>query len=110
MHYAPIPMVPGPVSLHPDVIDALNHDYGSGLIEPDYMALYEATTRNLAALMNTRSDVVLMTGEGMLALWGALKSCLKPGDGVRGDRRLWRRNRRHGALVRLPCRIGVSAI
>ncbi|HIU17661.1 MAG TPA: alanine--glyoxylate aminotransferase family protein [Candidatus Avidesulfovibrio excrementigallinarum] len=82
MHYAPIPMVPGPVSLHPDVIDALNHDYGSGLIEPDYMALYEATTRNLAALMNTRSDVVLMTGEGMLALWGALKSCLKPGDGV----------------------------
>ena len=23
-----------------------------------------------------------MTGEGMLALWGALKSCLKPGDHV----------------------------
>lgn len=32
--------------------------------------------------MGTKDDVVLMTGEGMLALWGALKSCLKPGDHV----------------------------
>ncbi|MEI3479744.1 MAG: aminotransferase class V-fold PLP-dependent enzyme [Bilophila sp.] len=32
--------------------------------------------------MGTTNDVVLMTGEGMLALWGALKSCLKPGNPV----------------------------
>lgn len=82
MSYAPIPMVPGPVSLHPDVIAALGQDYGSGQVEADFIALYDATSRNLARLMGTQNDVVLMSGEGMLALWGALKSCLKPGDTV----------------------------
>lgn len=82
MAYAPIPMVPGPVSLHPDVITALAQDYGSGDIEADFMNLYDTTSRNISKLMGTKNDVVLMTGEGMLALWGALKSCLKPGDAV----------------------------
>lgn len=82
MAYAPIPMVPGPVSLHPSVIAALGQDYGSGQVEADFMALYDATSRNLGTLMGTGNDVALMTGEGMLALWGALKSCLKPGDPV----------------------------
>lgn len=82
MSYAPIPMVPGPVALHPDVIAVLGQDYGSGQVEADFMALYDATSRNIGKLMGTHNDVALMTGEGMLALWGALKSCLKPGDKV----------------------------
>ena len=82
MSYAPIPMVPGPVALHEDVIAVLGRDYGSGQVESDFMCLYDATSRSLARLMGTTNDVVLMTGEGMLALWGALKSCLKPGDPV----------------------------
>ena len=76
MSYAPIPMVPGPVALHDDVIAALGQDYGSGQVESDFLALYDATSRNLGKLMGTTNDVALMTGEGMLALWGALKSCL----------------------------------
>jgi aspartate aminotransferase-like enzyme len=80
--YAPIPMVPGPVTLHPDVLAALARDYGSGQIEAGFLPLYRATSRNLARLLGTKNDVVLMTGEGMLALWGALKSALKPGDAV----------------------------
>ncbi|WP_353117347.1 aminotransferase class V-fold PLP-dependent enzyme [Nitratidesulfovibrio sp.] len=80
--YAPIPMVPGPVTLHPAVLAAMTRDYGSGQIEPDYLKLYAETGRNLAQLMGTQHDVVLMTGEGMLALWAALKSCLVPGDKV----------------------------
>jgi len=75
-------MVPGPVSLHPDVLAALSRDYGSGQVEPDFMGMYDATSRNIARLMGTKNDVVLMTGEGMLALWGALKSVLRPGDPV----------------------------
>lgn len=82
MSYAPIPMVPGPVSVHPDVLAALGRDYGSGQVESDFMCLYDATSRAIGQLMGTRNEVVLMTGEGMLALWGALKSCLKPGDPV----------------------------
>ncbi len=82
MSYAPIPMVPGPVSLHPEVCRVMGQDYGSGQVEHDFLALYAATARNLGQLMGTRNDVVLMTGEGMLALWSALKSCLKSGDAV----------------------------
>ena len=80
--YAPIPMVPGPVSLHPDVIAAIAQDYPSGQIDADFIPLYHATGRALARLLGTTDDVVIMSGEGMLALWGALKSTLRPGDGV----------------------------
>ncbi|MDL2210018.1 aminotransferase class V-fold PLP-dependent enzyme [Desulfovibrio sp. OttesenSCG-928-O18] len=80
--YAPIPMVAGPVTLHPDVVAAIARDYGSGQIEPDFLPFYKETADKIARLLYTDDDVVLMTGEGMLALWGALKSCLKPGDPV----------------------------
>ena len=80
--YAPIPMVPGPVTLHPDVIAAMSRDYGSGQIDADFLPLLYSTGRNLARLLGTRNDVALMTGEGMLALWGALKSTLRSGDAV----------------------------
>ena len=76
MSYAPIPMVPGPVALHEDVIAVLGRDYGSGQVESDFLCLYDAASRGIGKLMGTKDDVVLMTGEGMLALWGALKSCL----------------------------------
>ncbi|MFQ9866488.1 MAG: pyridoxal-phosphate-dependent aminotransferase family protein [Bilophila wadsworthia] len=90
MSYAPIPMVPGPVALHEDVIAVLGRDYGSGQVESDFLCLYDATSRGIGKLMGTKDDVVLMTGEGMLALWGALKSRLfrrsvSVGTGVFGD-------------------------
>ena len=80
--YALIPMVPGPVSLHPAVLKIMSQDYGSGQIEDDFLPFYADTAAKLARLAGTKNDVVLMTGEGMLALWAALKSCLKPGDKV----------------------------
>lgn len=82
MAYAPIPMAPGPVTVPERVLAAMGKDYGSGQIEADFLALYDRVGRELAGLMGTANDVVLMTGEGMLALWAALKSCLAPGDGV----------------------------
>ena len=93
MSYAPIPMVPGPVALHEDVIAVLGRDYGSGQVESDFLCLYDATSRGIGKLMGTKDDVVLMTGEGMLALWGALKSCGKRLLGVdsgRGQDRITR--------------------
>lgn len=82
MSYAPIPMVPGPVTVPAAVLDALARDYGSGQVDAEFLPLYDATGRTLAKLMQTRNDVVIMTGEGMLALWAGLKSCLAPGDRV----------------------------
>lgn len=80
--YAPIPMIPGPTTVHPRVLAAHAQDYGSGQSEEEFLRLYAETGSSLASVMGTNNDVVLMTGEGMAALWGALKSCLKPGDRV----------------------------
>ncbi|MEG2172252.1 MAG: aminotransferase class V-fold PLP-dependent enzyme [Desulfovibrionaceae bacterium] len=82
MPYTALPMVPGPVSVPDDILTAMTRDYGSGQIETDFLKLYHTTGRNLAKIMGTQHDVVLMTGEGMLALWSGLKSCLRPGQRV----------------------------
>jgi aspartate aminotransferase-like enzyme len=78
----PIPMVPGPVKAHPAVLEAYRVDYGSADLEQEYIELYTQTEANLKRILRTRSRVVVFLGEGMMALWGALKSCLQPGDRV----------------------------
>lgn len=80
--YAPIPMLPGPVTVPEAILAAMSKDYGSGQVEADFLALYETVGAKLARLLGTSNNVVLMTGEGMLALWAALKSCVKTGDAV----------------------------
>lgn len=77
-----IPMVPGPTSVPADILAAYGFDYGSGDLEQEYFELYGETQRQLQAILGTRHSISIMTGEGMVALWGALKSCLKPGDRV----------------------------
>jgi aspartate aminotransferase-like enzyme len=78
----PIPMVPGPVKAHPAVLEAYRTDYGSADLEKEYIELYTQTETNLKRILQTRNRVVIFLGEGMMALWGALKSCLLPGDRV----------------------------
>ena len=78
----PIPMVPGPVKVAQDVLDAYQINYGSADLETEFLELYNQTEANLKTIMGTKNQVVIQTGEGMLALWGALKSCLAPGDRV----------------------------
>jgi len=82
MKIYPIPMVPGPVKVAQQVLDAYQINYGSADLEPEFLSLYNHTEANLKTIMATGSQVVIQTGEGMLALWGALKSCLAPGDRV----------------------------
>lgn len=77
-----IPMVPGPTSVSREVLEAGLINYGSADIEKDYIELYAETSRMLGEIMQTKNQVVIQTGEGMLALWSALKSCLLPGDKV----------------------------
>ena len=64
MSYAPIPMVPGPVALHEDVIAVLGRDYGSGQVESDFLCLYDATSRGIGKLkqiiMGSVSQYVLL--------------------------------------------------
>lgn len=75
-----IHLVPGPVSVPLRILEAMCRDYDSGHIKADFVSEYEKAGEKLGQLMGTRNDVVLMSGEAMVILWGALKSCLKPGD------------------------------
>lgn len=75
-------MIPGPVRVHPNVLKAYPVDYGSADLEAEYLELYAQAERNLKSLLETQYSVAILQGEGMMALWGALKSCLRPGDRV----------------------------
>lgn len=78
----PIPMVPGPTSVPDRILRAALINYGSGDLEEDFFLHYLETEKKLQQLFATRNRVVVMTGEGMIALWSALKSTLHPGDKV----------------------------
>ncbi|HIX02555.1 MAG TPA: alanine--glyoxylate aminotransferase family protein [Candidatus Odoribacter faecigallinarum] len=77
-----IPMVPGPTSVSHEVLEAGMVNFGSADLERDYVDLYVETGKMLGKIMQTEHTVVIQTGEGMLALWGALKSSLRAGDRV----------------------------
>ena len=73
---------PGPTSVPEDILRVAMKDYGSADIEPDFLNLYNKCVGNFQKLFNTESDVLFFTGEGMLALWGGIKSCLQKDDKV----------------------------
>ncbi len=77
-----IPLVPGPVSVPDAVLDAYRVDYGSADMEDEFFNLYGECELGLQEILTTRNDVTIQSGEGMLALWGALTSVLMPGDRV----------------------------
>ena len=77
-----IPLVPGPVAVPQEILKVAATNFGSADFEPEYLALYKDTEKLLQKMMETCNRVVIQTGEGMLVLWTALKSTLKPGDRV----------------------------
>lgn len=82
MQTYPIPLIPGPVSVPQAVREAYLTDYGSPDLEGDFFELYAACEGQLQEILATQSDVTIHSGEGMLALWAALKSVLRSGDRV----------------------------
>ena len=82
MKIYPIPMVPGPVKVAREVLDAYQINYGSADMESEFLELYNHCEANLKTILSTKNHVVIQSGEGMLALWSALKSCLITGDRV----------------------------
>jgi aspartate aminotransferase-like enzyme len=77
-----IPLVPGPVAVPEEILQARALPYASPDLEDEFFALYSSCEFGLQQLLSTRNDVAILSGEGMLALWGALKSTILPGDRV----------------------------
>ncbi len=80
--YICAPMYPGPVSIHREALKALSRDYYPARYDKNFSLAYEYVCSSVQELAGTKNDVVLATGEGMLALWAALKSCLQKDDRV----------------------------
>jgi aspartate aminotransferase-like enzyme len=78
----PIPMVPGPVSVPRRILEADAQDYGSGDLETEFLDLYNQTESILQTIFATTNRIAIQSGEGMLGLWGALKSVIRPGERV----------------------------
>jgi len=76
------PLVPGPTTVPPEVLAAFAQNYPSGDLEPEYCTLYAETQARLQTIFGTGNRIALMSGEAMVGLWGALKSCVRPGDRV----------------------------
>ncbi len=57
-------------------------DFGSSDLEDEFFALYARCEAALQTLLATRNPIAILSGEGMVALWGALKSVIRPGDRV----------------------------
>lgn len=77
-----IPLVPGPVAIPAAVRAAYQTDYGSSDLEEEFFGLYQHCEQGLQQVLTTRNDIVILSGEGMLALWAALKGVIRPGDRV----------------------------
>ncbi len=77
-----VPMVPGPTSVPASVLAAYQTNFGDPNVEDEYFELYARTEQQLQQIMHTKNRVAIMSGEGMLVLWAALKSSLLPGDRV----------------------------
>jgi aspartate aminotransferase-like enzyme len=75
-------LVPGPISIPPELRGVFQINYGSPDLEEDFFTLYEECESHLGKILATRNRVAIQSGEGMLALWGGLKSVLRPGDKV----------------------------
>ena len=77
-----IPLVPGPVSIPPSVLAAYSVDYGSSDLEDEFFDLYQTCEVGLQKICGTCNQIAILSGEGMVALWAALKSVIRPGDRV----------------------------
>lgn len=75
-------LVPGPISIPPELRAVFQINYGSADLEEEFFALYKECESHLGEILATRNRVAIQSGEGMLALWSALKSVLRPGDKV----------------------------
>lgn len=75
-----IPLVPGPTSVPMKNREPYLTDFGSTDLEPEFFELLKENCELLREMLYTKNHVSIHSGEGMVVLWGALKSVLKPGE------------------------------
>ncbi len=75
-------MTPGPTSIHENVRLSLSKDYNNSDLERTFVDFYAGLAKKIGKLMNTANNVLILCGEGMLALEAACISLIEKGDRV----------------------------
>ena len=75
-------LIPGPTKVPAKISRAYQRDFYTANLEKDFETIYKETAKNLAKIMQTKNQVVMLSGEAMVGLWAGLKNTLKSGDRV----------------------------
>lgn len=75
-------MTPGPTMAAPSVLRARSLEFGNPDVDPSFCEEYHTLCRELAGLLDTKNEVYILGGEGILALEAACASLTEPGDRV----------------------------
>ncbi|MFB6266349.1 MAG: alanine--glyoxylate aminotransferase family protein [Halodesulfurarchaeum sp.] len=75
-------MTPGPTAIPPSVREAMAREPHNPDLEPAFAERYRAVREKLQTVYDTKDDVAILGGEGMLGLEAAIASLVEPGDQV----------------------------
>lgn len=75
-------MTPGPTAILPQVRERMVQPAPNPDMDPAFVDFYRDLLENLASIINTTNDVVILGGEAILGLEAAVGSVLRPEDDV----------------------------
>ena len=78
----PLIMTPGPTQVHEDVRQAMAKNITNPDLDLNFFEYYKETCNKLKKLLNTKEDVLILNGEGILGLEAACASLIELGDRV----------------------------
>jgi aspartate aminotransferase-like enzyme len=78
----PLIMTPGPTYIHEDVRKALSMGITNPDLDLNFYEFYMETCEKFQELLNTKNEVLILSGEGILGLEAACASLIEPGDRV----------------------------
>ncbi|KAJ0394216.1 hypothetical protein P43SY_001031 [Pythium insidiosum] len=78
----PCGLIPGPTTMKENVLRAQSEALGSPDTDDAFWGDYLALEHSLQTLLRTQNSIAIQSGEGMVALWGAMRSTIQPGDAV----------------------------
>ena len=76
----PLIMTPGPTEIHEDVRNSMAQDITNPDLDYNFFEYYRETCNKLKELLNTKEDVLILNGEGILGLEAACASLIESGD------------------------------
>jgi aspartate aminotransferase-like enzyme len=80
--YGKLIYAPGPTMVAPEVRTAMSKPLINPDLDPDFPQWFLETCKRTAKIMETNNEILILPGEGMLALDAAINSCIKKDDKV----------------------------